>query len=104
MNTFEDEVLELLVEEAEVEEPTKAMPCIPLRGLLIFPNTVLHFDVGREKSIKALENSMANDKLLFVSSQKDENILIPTEDDYYKIAYACASGMDRRFFHMHTPK
>ena len=29
MNTFEDEVLELLVEEAEVEEPTKAMPCIP---------------------------------------------------------------------------
>ena len=85
MNTFEDEVLELLVEEAEKEEAPKAMPCIPLRGLLIFPNTVLHFDVGREKSIKALENAMANDKLLFVSSQKDENILIPTEDDYYKI-------------------
>ena len=85
MNNFEDEVLELLVEDAEIEEPKKAMPCIPLRGLLIFPNTVLHFDVGREKSIKALENAMMNDKLLFVSSQKDENILIPTEDDYYKI-------------------
>ena len=50
------------------------MPCIPLRGLLIFPNTVLHFDVGREKSIKALEAAMNNDKILFVSSQKDENI------------------------------
>ena len=62
-----------------------AMPCIPLRGLLIFPNTVLHFDVGREKSIKALESAMANDKLLFVASQKDENILIPTEDDYYRV-------------------
>ena len=62
-----------------------AMPCIPLRGLLIFPNTVLHFDVGREKSIKALETAMANDKLLFVASQKDENILIPTEDDYYRV-------------------
>ena len=62
-----------------------AMPCIPLRGLLIFPNTVLHFDVGREKSIKALEAAMASDKLLFVASQKDENILIPTEDDYYRV-------------------
>ena len=62
-----------------------AMPCIPLRGLLIFPNTVLHFDVGREKSIKALETAMATDKLLFVASQKDENILIPTEDDYYRV-------------------
>ena len=62
-----------------------AMPCIPLRGLLVFPNTVLHFDVGREKSIKALEKAMASDKLLFVASQKDENILIPTEDDYYRV-------------------
>ncbi len=62
-----------------------AMPCIPLRGLLIFPNTVLHFDVGREKSIKALETAMAGNKLLFVASQKDENILIPTEDDYYRV-------------------
>ena len=85
MNTFDEEVLELLAEETKIEEPTKAMPCIPLRGLLVFPNTVLHFDVGREKSIKALEASMGSDKLLFVSSQKDENILIPTEDDYYRV-------------------
>ena len=67
-----------------MEERT-VMPCIPLRGLLIFPNTVLHFDVGREKSIKALEAAMNNDKILFVSSQKDENILIPTQEDYYKV-------------------
>ena len=61
------------------------MPCIPLRGLLVFPNTILHFDVGREKSIKALEAAMNKDKILFVSSQKDENILIPTKDDYYNV-------------------
>lgn len=70
-----------------MEERT-VMPCIPLRGLLIFPNTVLHFDVGREKSIKALEAAMNNDKILFVSSQKDENILIPTQEDYYKVGTA----------------
>ncbi|MBQ9960347.1 MAG: endopeptidase La [Firmicutes bacterium] len=63
----------------------KVLPCIPLRGITVFPHTVSHFDVGREKSIKALEACMKKDKILFVSSQKDENILIPTEDDYYKI-------------------
>ncbi len=84
MNNFDEEVLELLVEDTP-EEEALVMPCIPLRGLLVFPNTILHFDVGREKSIKALENAMNNDKLLFVSSQKDENILIPTQDDYYKV-------------------
>ena len=61
------------------------MPCIPLRGLSIFPRTILHFDIGREKSIKALEAAMNGDKLLFVTSQKDENILIPTPDDYYHV-------------------
>ena len=61
------------------------MPCVPLRGLSIFPRTILHFDIGREKSIKALEAAMSGDKLLFVTSQKDENILIPTPDDYYHV-------------------
>lgn len=60
------------------------MPCVPLRGLSVFPKTILHFDIGREKSIKALEAAMSQDKLLFLTSQKDENILLPTEDDYYK--------------------
>ncbi len=61
------------------------MPCVPLRGLSAFPKTVLHFDIGREKSIKALEAAMAGDKLLFLTSQKDENILMPTEDDYFRV-------------------
>ena len=61
------------------------MPCVPLRGLSVFPHTVLHFDIGREKSIKALEASMTGDKQLFLTSQKDENILIPTPEDYYTI-------------------
>ena len=51
----------------------------------MFPQTVSHFDVGREKSVKALEAAMRKDKILFVSSQKDENILIPTEEDFYKV-------------------
>ncbi|MBO5995105.1 MAG: endopeptidase La [Firmicutes bacterium] len=61
------------------------MPCIPLRGLIVYPRTVLHFDIGRDKSVKALEAAMADDKLLFVASQKDENVLLPTKDDFYHI-------------------
>ncbi len=61
------------------------LPCIPLRGLSVFPRTILHFDIGREKSIKALEDAMNGDKLLFLVSQKDETILLPTPDDYYHV-------------------
>ena len=59
------------------------MPCIPLRGLIVYPKTVLHFDIGREKSIMALETAMETDKLLFVAPQKDDSVLIPTADDFY---------------------
>ena len=61
------------------------VPCIPLRGLTVFPRAVLHFDIGREKSVKALESAMAGDKLLFLAPQRDENVLIPTQDDFYRI-------------------
>ncbi|MGN0680707.1 MAG: endopeptidase La [Candidatus Fimisoma sp.] len=79
------EITENLTVQEEDKEEILTMPCIPLRGLLVYPKTVLHFDVGREKSIRALEAAMNKDKILFVSSQKDENILIPTPDDYYKV-------------------
>lgn len=69
----------------ETEEKILTLPCIPLRGITVFPNTISHFDVGREKSVKALEAAMKDDKILFVVSQIDDSILIPTEDDYYTI-------------------
>ena len=94
MNDFEEKITEELHEEpAETAaneddaEPAElpTLPCIPLRGLTIFPQTIMHFDIGREKSIKALEYAMKHGKELFVTSQMDENILIPTPDDYYKV-------------------
>lgn len=66
------------------EKMDKVYPCIPLRGVSIFPNTVIHFDIGREKSIRALEKAMTEDRMMFVSSQKDDNVLIPTFSDVYK--------------------
>lgn len=74
-----------VIMDLEEDEVEKVYPCIPLRGVSIFPNTVIHFDIGREKSIRALEKAMAGDRMMFVSSQKDDNVLIPTFSDVYNM-------------------
>lgn len=61
------------------------MPLIPLRGLTVFPGIVIHFDVGRPKSIAAIETAMASDRLVFLSYQKDSFIENPTREDISKI-------------------
>ncbi len=63
----------------------KTMPMIPLRGLSIFPYMVLHFDIGREKSISALEKAMMMNQLVFLSAQKDADTDLPTHEDFYKV-------------------
>lgn len=63
----------------------RSLPLLPLRGLSIFPYMLLHFDVGREKSIKALEEAMINDQLIFLVTQKDPNTDLPTEEDFYNV-------------------
>ncbi|MBQ2412845.1 MAG: LON peptidase substrate-binding domain-containing protein, partial [Anaerotignum sp.] len=70
--------------EGNIEDETLlTLPMIPLRGLSVFPNMVLHFDVGREKSINALEKAMVMDQRIFLVAQKDENIDLPTSEDFY---------------------
>ena len=67
------------------DEGMLVLPMIPLRGLTIFPNMVLHFDIGREKSINAMEKAMINDQYIFLVTQKDENTDLPTREDFYEI-------------------
>ncbi|MBQ3053855.1 MAG: endopeptidase La [Clostridia bacterium] len=61
------------------------LPMIPLRGLVVLPYMVLHFDVGRQKSINALEKAMEQDKLVFLVTQFDENISDPTPHQLYQV-------------------
>ncbi len=63
----------------------KTLPLIPLRGVSIFPYMVIHFDVGREKSIQALEYAMMNDSMIVLSTQIDPKIDDPTEEDFYDV-------------------
>lgn len=67
----------------------KVLPYIPLRGLSVFPHMVLHFDVGRDKSVEALEAAMAEDSIIFLSSQKSAEIENPGVDDFYHIGTIC---------------
>ncbi|MFC5700538.1 endopeptidase La [Cohnella faecalis] len=64
---------------------SRSIPLLPLRGLLVYPSMVLHLDVGREKSVKALEQCMIDDHMILLCSQSEINIEEPTQDDIYKI-------------------
>lgn len=73
------------METKENSKNIRKLPLIPLRGMTVFPYMVLHFDVGREKSIAALEAAMVNDQLIFLVSQKEADIEEPTQEDFYKV-------------------
>ncbi|OPX46086.1 endopeptidase La [Clostridium thermobutyricum] len=66
-------------------ENNRVLPLIPLRGLTIFPNMVIHFDVGREKSKEAIEVAMKADGDIFLAPQKDLEIDEPKKSDVNKI-------------------
>ncbi|MBM7648913.1 ATP-dependent Lon protease [Bacillus ectoiniformans] len=60
------------------------IPLLPLRGLLVYPTMVLHLDVGRDRSIQALEQAMMDNHLIFLSTQKDTNVDEPYEEDLFQ--------------------
>ena len=65
------------------------IPLIPLRGLTVFPNVVVHFDVGRKKSIAAVEQAMLDNQEIFLASQKDPLIEEPAKDEIHSIGSIC---------------
>ena len=67
----------------------RRLPLIPIRGIGIFPNTVIHFDIGREKSINALEEAMLEDSDIFLTVQKVADLESPKEDDFYEVGVIC---------------
>ncbi|HPQ47592.1 MAG TPA: endopeptidase La [Clostridia bacterium] len=58
-------------------------PMIPLRGITVFPHMTIHFDVGRGKSIAALESAMEDNQLIFLTTQKDAMVEEPGEGDIF---------------------
>ena len=65
------------------------LPLIPLRGLAIFPYMILNFDIGREMSLKALDQAMLEDELIFLTSQIEAEVDEPTTEDFYHVGTIC---------------
>ena len=61
----------------------KNIPLLPLRGLLVYPTMVLHIDVGRERSVFAIEHAIAQDNLIFLATQKEISNESPEPDDLF---------------------
>ncbi len=77
------------MEKQNYKVEKRNIPLIPLRGLSIFPYMVVHFDVGRDKSVNALEEAMVNDSLVFLTAQKEAEVDIPGPEDFYHVGTVC---------------
>lgn len=63
----------------------KVMPAIALRGTTILPDMIVHFDISRPKSVKAVEEAMTQDQKIFLITQKDPQVENPGINDLYKV-------------------
>ena len=68
-----------------VKKIEENIPLLPLRGLLVFPSMVLHIDVGRERSVAALEHAMLGDNRIFLATQQDMRVESPDKNDLYDV-------------------
>ena len=59
------------------------IPLLATRGITVFPNMIIHFDVGRKNSIQAIEKAMIDDEKILLVSQKDAKVENPTAEDLY---------------------
>ena len=70
-----------------METKPRLMPLLPLRGMLVFPGMIINLDVGRERSIHAVEAAMTSDKQILLVSQKD----------HYQSGLLCPASSAKRF-------
>lgn len=73
----------------DYNEKSVLMPMVALRGLVIFPQMTMHFDVGRQKSIRAIKAAMEQKKNIFLSAQIDMECDDPRTQDIYRIGVVC---------------
>ena len=69
---------------AEIFNAKRTLPLLPLRGILVFPYMIIHLDVGREKSVKALEAAMLAERQIVLATQMDAQIDTPMPEEIYR--------------------
>ena len=68
-----------------MKQPISILPAIALRGTTILPEMIVHFDVSRERSIKAIEAAMLHDQKIFLVTQKDPEVEKPELSELYQV-------------------
>jgi ATP-dependent Lon protease len=71
--------------ERDIAPFKENLPLLPLRGLIVFPYMVVPLDVGRDKSIRALEEAMVNERLIVLAAQRVAKVNEPDETDIYQV-------------------
>lgn len=77
------------MKDQEQEIAITTMPALALRGMTIFPSMLMHFDVSRDISVKALDQSMTSGQPIFLDTQRDITVEAPKEKDLYRIGTIC---------------
>lgn len=80
-----EDTIDIIKEEKDSVAGLLQAPAVALRGLTILPGMIIHFDLNREKSIRAVEQAMTGSQLLFVVTQKDERVEDPGMQDLYAV-------------------
>lgn len=76
-------------EEKKLKDNAKVVPLIALRGLVVFPNTTITVDVGRPKSVRALEEALRRDGKLFFAAQKELINIDPSKEEIFDVGTVC---------------
>ena len=83
--TDKDDLISIIEEDEKDAKFPEIMPLMPVRDVVIFTDMLLPLFVGREKSVRAVEEAVKKDGFLFLVTQKDPNVENPTEDEIYRI-------------------
>ena len=79
-------------EEKTETVPMQTMPALALRGLTVYPKMMVHFDVGREASVKAIEESMSSNQPIFLVAQKDIRVEEPWGRFRWSVRFSACRG------------
>ena len=80
-----DDLIEIIEKEGNIEDIPKTLPMMPVRDVVVFTDMLLPLFVGRDKSIRAVEECVEYDRYVFLSAQKDSEVEKPGADDVYDI-------------------
>ena len=79
-----------------MEEQIINMPAVALRGLTILPGMIAHFDVSRERSLRAVEEAMEQDQKIYLVTQRNVDSEDPTQEDLYQMGIVADIKQDRK--------